>query len=108
MKLTEADLEAGKSVRGGYSKAQLAKWGVPWPPPHGWKEALLAGKTCEEAGLLEGPSADDILRKVVLRVVERGQASILYDMPDVLAYFGARIPTEEPITVLPAAHRQSA
>ncbi|MDO5866990.1 MULTISPECIES: hypothetical protein [Paenarthrobacter] len=39
--LTEDDIEAGKTAKGGYSRAQLAAWGVPWPPPKGWKEALL-------------------------------------------------------------------
>lgn len=26
---------------GGWNKAQLAKWGVPWPPPAGWKANIL-------------------------------------------------------------------
>jgi hypothetical protein len=38
---TEAEIEAGKSPRGGWTKKQLALWGVPWPPPHGWKQALM-------------------------------------------------------------------
>lgn len=25
---------------GGWTKAQLAQWGVPWPPPKGWKHEL--------------------------------------------------------------------
>jgi hypothetical protein len=41
MKLTAAEIEAGKSARGGWTRAQLAQWGVPWPPPKGWKRALL-------------------------------------------------------------------
>lgn len=93
--MTPEELEAGKTAKGGYTKAQLAKWGVPWPPPHGWKDALLAGKTVEECGLLEGPQADDVLREVVLTLIESGQASILYDIPEVLEYYGARIPTRE-------------
>lgn len=43
MRLTEAEVEAGKTAKGGFSRAQLKAWGVPWPPPKGWKEALLAG-----------------------------------------------------------------
>jgi hypothetical protein len=27
---------------GGWTKETLAGWGVPWPPPKGWKAALLA------------------------------------------------------------------
>lgn len=37
-------IEAGKSAKGGWTRAQLAEWGVPWPPPKGWKEALIAGR----------------------------------------------------------------
>jgi hypothetical protein len=40
--LTEADIEAGRSERGGWTREQLALWGVPYPPPKGWK-ARLAG-----------------------------------------------------------------
>lgn len=29
------------SAAGGYSRETLASWGVPWPPPKGWKKALL-------------------------------------------------------------------
>jgi hypothetical protein len=38
--LTEADIEAGKSQRGGFTREQLAAWGVPWPPPKGWRATL--------------------------------------------------------------------
>ena len=34
-------IEAARTPKGGYSRAQLAAWGVPWPPPKGWKEALV-------------------------------------------------------------------
>jgi hypothetical protein len=39
-KFTEAQIEAGKSAKGGFTRAQLAKWGVAWPPPHGWRKAI--------------------------------------------------------------------
>lgn len=29
-----------RSWRGGYTRTQLAEWGVPWPPPKGWKKQL--------------------------------------------------------------------
>lgn len=38
---TEDEIEAGKSQRGGWTRAQLAEWGVPWPPPKGWRARLL-------------------------------------------------------------------
>lgn len=48
MKLTRAEIEAGISPRGGYTAETLASWGVPWPPPKGWKEMLLAGDDIPE------------------------------------------------------------
>jgi len=44
MRLTEEEIEAGKSPRGGFTRAQLEKWGVGWPPAKGWRRALVAGK----------------------------------------------------------------
>jgi hypothetical protein len=34
-------IAAGRSERGGWSKAQLALLGVPWPPPAGWKAEVI-------------------------------------------------------------------
>jgi hypothetical protein len=45
--MSKAQIDAGrsaKSVAGGtdaWTAATLAAWGVPWPPPKGWKAALL-------------------------------------------------------------------
>jgi hypothetical protein len=36
--VTEAEIMA---PAGGWTRAQLAEWGVPWPPPKGWKQALI-------------------------------------------------------------------
>jgi hypothetical protein len=41
VKLTMAEIEAGRSPSGGWSAATLASWGVPWPPPKGWLRRLL-------------------------------------------------------------------
>ncbi len=43
--ITEKDIDAAKTAAGGWSRETLAAWGVPWPPPKGWKKALIAGKT---------------------------------------------------------------
>lgn len=33
---------AGRSSNGvGWKRDVLAEWGVPWPPPPGWKTALI-------------------------------------------------------------------
>lgn len=46
--LTESEIEAGRTKKGGFSKDQLAKWGVSWPPSKGWKAKLLAGEDVGE------------------------------------------------------------
>ncbi|GIF14927.1 hypothetical protein Ate01nite_49590 [Actinoplanes teichomyceticus] len=35
------EIEAAKTPKGGWTKATLAAWGVPWPPPPGWKDELI-------------------------------------------------------------------
>lgn len=39
---TAAEIEAARTPAGGWTKDQLAQWGVSWPPPKGWKKALVA------------------------------------------------------------------
>jgi hypothetical protein len=39
---TPAEIDAARTPRGSWTKAQLAEWGVPWPPPRGWRKRLLA------------------------------------------------------------------
>lgn len=106
MPITSEDIEACKTPKGGFTRAQLAQWGVTWPPKKGWKQALIEGRDpnnpdldhmgdLEESPIRPGASAHELLRKVVLAVVERGHADDLYQFPDVLAYFGAEIPAEE-------------
>jgi hypothetical protein len=43
-RLTREEVEAGRSPAGGFTRAQLAEWSVPWPPPSGWLQALLRGE----------------------------------------------------------------
>lgn len=40
--VSNEEIEAGKSPKGGWKATQLAKWGVPWPPPNGWRKQLIA------------------------------------------------------------------
>jgi hypothetical protein len=37
---TKEEIEAAKTPNGGWTKKQLAQWGVPWPPPKGWIKRL--------------------------------------------------------------------
>jgi hypothetical protein len=39
---TAADVDAAKTPAGGWTRAQLAEWGVEWPPPKGWRKRLIA------------------------------------------------------------------
>lgn len=47
-KVSRQEVEAGKTPRGAWTKKQLAEWGVPWPPPKGWREALERGHPIPE------------------------------------------------------------
>lgn len=35
---------ASKSPSGGWSRDQLAAWGIGWPPPKGWIDRLVDGE----------------------------------------------------------------
>ncbi len=44
-RVNPAEIEACRTPAGGYSftRSRLAAWGVPWPPPPGWRQALERG-----------------------------------------------------------------
>ena len=92
-----AEIDAFKTPKGGFDKQGLAALGVPWPPPPGWRERLMTyGPSPPIAPSALRPEYDphELLRKVVLAVVEAGHASDLYAFPDVLDYFGAKLPDD--------------
>jgi hypothetical protein len=39
---TKKQIEACQTPAGGYDKKTLSRWGVPWPPPKGWKKKLIS------------------------------------------------------------------
>lgn len=39
--ITEAEMEAARTPKGGWNAAQLRAWGISWPPPAGWRKQLL-------------------------------------------------------------------
>ena len=45
-KVPREELEACRTAAGGYSftRERLSSWGVPWPPPAGWRRALECGE----------------------------------------------------------------
>jgi transcriptional regulator with XRE-family HTH domain len=44
LRISELEIEAERTAKGGWTRATLAKWGVPWPPPKGWRRALIEGQ----------------------------------------------------------------
>lgn len=58
--VSEDEIMAKRSPRalvsgeGAWTKAQLAEWGVPWPPPAGWKAVLVANYARAEAEAING------------------------------------------------------
>lgn len=44
MQVSREEIERHKTPNGGYTRETLAMWGVPWPPPKGWKAKLISGK----------------------------------------------------------------
>jgi hypothetical protein len=43
-RVSPEEVEAARSPRGGWTRATLAAWDVPWPPPAGWRRALERGE----------------------------------------------------------------
>lgn len=39
--IDEDEIEAQRTAKGGWTRDTLEAWGVPWPPPPGWKRAIL-------------------------------------------------------------------
>lgn len=42
--VTEAEIDAEMTSKGGWTRESLAKWGVSWPPPKGWRKAIVEGR----------------------------------------------------------------
>jgi hypothetical protein len=40
-KISEEEIMSKQTPAGGWTKQQLAHWGVPWPPPNAWKKEIL-------------------------------------------------------------------
>lgn len=134
--ISEEEILAARSPKGAWTKKTLAEWGVPWPPPAGWKAFIVAyGYPYRPAGgavvkpegqsvtitqeglqrvmdastpeLVDGEPFEcdgeldidpaQLLRKVVGAVISHDQGHILYDFPEVLAFFGSRIPQRDEV-----------
>jgi hypothetical protein len=94
--MTEDEIDAFATPKGGFDTAALKALGV-YPPRQGWRKRLLSEGPPEPTPpgeIRPELSAHELLRQVVLAVVEAGHASDLNEFPDVLAYFGAKLPDD--------------
>jgi hypothetical protein len=55
-RLTPEEVEAGRSPAGGFTRKQLAAWGVLWPPPAGWLQGPVARRGRQRCQLTPRPS----------------------------------------------------
>lgn len=53
--VTRDELEQAKTAAGGYTREQLAAWGVSWPPPKGWKKKILTSNESPHLELTQPP-----------------------------------------------------
>jgi hypothetical protein len=62
--ITEEEIEARRTRKGGWTRHQLEEWGVGWPPPKGWKERLLRdnGLEMKTAKKIQWDDASFIIR----------------------------------------------
>lgn len=88
MQLTEREIEEKKSSKGGWTKKQLSEWGVSWPPPKGWKQALIDGtwipKTIvveEKKDVKEQEWYRELIRQGFKRIIQVQQGKPIYDGP---------------------------
>jgi hypothetical protein len=45
------EVEAGRTAEGGWTRETLRRWGVPWPPPAGWRKRLADEHARAEEGI---------------------------------------------------------
>lgn len=90
-RLTEQDLQNAKTPNGGWNRSTLEKWGVPWPPPKGWKAALLSGRV---VGTSEG-DVKGLLTRLCLHLNNQGLGHAVTS--EVVEFFGGKFPTQEEI-----------
>ncbi len=53
-KLTAKEIDAARSPKGGFTKETLVGWGIPWPPPKGWRQMSKMIEAGEEIILNSG------------------------------------------------------
>lgn len=103
---TEDEIDAARTEKGAWTKATLAAWGVPWPPPKGWREMLIEGRPVPQPGIDGEPASStrpsacpeaNLLHLVVMEVISAGQGDILKGIDELNAYYGSQLPTVEQV-----------
>lgn len=96
-KITAEEIDAARSERGGWDRATLAAWGVPWPPPSRWRQMLIDGTVIPPHPATSKTPSDSLeaklLHQVVMAVIESGQGDLLKGIDELNAYYGTNIPT---------------
>lgn len=72
MRLTREQIESAKTPSGGFTREQLASWGVAWPPKKGWRREL------EGLPVRSDEEIKDIEMQLVLAEQERQSMRALY------------------------------
>lgn len=78
---TEAEIEAARTAKGGWTKDQLAQWGVSWPPSKGWKK-LLAEMTAPAMSLAAYDEQGNVVFMVPLGPDEIERLAKIMDLGD--------------------------
>lgn len=101
-KISAEEINAAKTIKGGWDRATLAAWGVPWPPPMGWRQMLIDGTPIPQPGsdgastTFSRPSAcpeAKLLHTVVMAVIGAGYGDILKGVDALNAYYDSPLPT---------------
>lgn len=88
MNITAEEIESKKTAKGGWTKKQLAEWGISWPPVKGWKTALINGTHVPE--IIKVVKADKkkeedekwyryLLQNGFKRIIQVSNGKVLYD-----------------------------
>jgi hypothetical protein len=71
MRVSREQIEKARTERGGWTRAQLAEWGVPWPPPKGWKKRLGTAKHFQPGMKYSDYLKTELWRKIREQVLKR-------------------------------------
>lgn len=92
LQISAEEIEAAKTPNGGWTRVTLEAWGVPWPPPKGWKDALLGGEAIVERESAPDSIEAKLLHDVVLAVINAGHGPLLNEVEGINAFYNSELP----------------